>query len=245
MGTRSFVGFCQNDELKGWFNAYDGDYFGMGEKVLERYKQYDAKTLQLFFGERMLIGDLELIRDNNEDRVYIEDWMDEIFNIDWNTAYVSIIGNFDFFQGSTNTCSYVYNLDNDTVEIYHWHSKEPGFIVNRQNVDVALDMCNNWEQKYHWEKEGGNPYDFAEKEILGEHYIPVSKNHFKQNTNIFKNYEKEYRGLEVGQEIEIEGITYKICELDDIRDKVIVVSNQGEIQYAPMEKCMQFVKNKK
>lgn len=171
MSTRGFVGFRQNGVLKGWYNHFDSYYEGLGLKVLDKYRRHNNEELKRFFNSLTFspFGD------------YYENHK-IIFNLDWDEETGLILQDSTNFLNDGLFCEYgyVFNLDNDTIEVYRGLFTEPleegqkgykasdGTIyycnkvleVNRDNLKDVYKLFENaaeiWEQFEdvdYWEQE--------------------------------------------------------------------------------------------
>ena len=57
MGTRGFVGYQENGEIKGWYNHFDSYYSKLGRQVLERFETLAMDQLKVFFKSKIRIAE--------------------------------------------------------------------------------------------------------------------------------------------------------------------------------------------
>lgn len=121
MSTRGFVGFKTNSKndrdgnIFGVYNHYDSYYSGKGIKLLEIYKKTDAKTFKNIFDSIKWTDNDEV--DNMVDVV-------ELFEGLYNDK--EIYNDSDFLNdGLYCEYGYVYNLEEDSLELYRGFFTEP------------------------------------------------------------------------------------------------------------------------
>mgnify|MGYP001344734673 CR=1 FL=1 len=117
MSASGFVGYQKNKEIKGWFNFTFSYYSSLGAKLARRFQCHSKKELEDFFLNRM-----ELVEDGQE---YYDNQI-EIYEIDWGKDSIKLQDNSDFlFDGIACPFGYVFNLDNDTLDLYRGGFKKP------------------------------------------------------------------------------------------------------------------------
>lgn len=121
MSTRGFVGFktnCKNDRegnIFGVYNHYDSYYSGKGLQLLEIYKNTDKDTFKNIFNS------IEWTNDNtNANAIDVV----ELFNGLNNDEKIYNESSF-LNDGLYCEYGYVYNLENDSLELYRGFFPEP------------------------------------------------------------------------------------------------------------------------
>lgn len=148
MSTRGFVGFKKNNVIRGWYNHGDSYYKCLGLKVLEKYKKHSKEVLEKFFLEYVILTDNDKYYGNHR----------SVFNLDWEKDKVVLEEQSDFIlDGLFCEYAYVFNLDEDIVEVYRGFFKEPKkpnqkakdkyyvnnvFNITRKNVNEVEDFFN-------------------------------------------------------------------------------------------------------
>jgi len=176
MSTRGFVGFKKGNEIKGWYNHSSSYYSYLGEKILDKYEDYSHDTISDFF-----LKNITLVKNDKEDRYYQNH--KDIFDKDWFVDKVTLQDGSGFlWDGLSCEYGYVFNLDNDTVEVYRSYFTLPQERVNegkrfyesfdgtkyythhvctitRENTEQIRkmfrdedDLNENAEQNDHWEE---------------------------------------------------------------------------------------------
>lgn len=120
MSTRGFIGFKKNNnnqrnDIYGMYNHYDSYYRELGIKVLELYKNTNKETFTKIFESITWINtNMDL---NNLNAISL--FKDECKNEEIYNAYTFLN------DGLYCEYGYVYNLENDTLEIYRGFFPEP------------------------------------------------------------------------------------------------------------------------
>lgn len=120
MSTRGFIGFKTNtkknrdNNIFGVYNHYDSYYSYKGVQILDIYKETTKEDFESIFNA--------IIWSDNIDNVDIDGAL--MFNGEYDTYK---IGNDASFLNDGLFCEYgyVYNLENDTLEIYRGFFSEP------------------------------------------------------------------------------------------------------------------------
>ena len=122
MSTRGFVGFKTNSKndregnIFGVYNHYDSYYNGKGIELLEIYKKTDAKVFKDIFNSIIWSNDEEVA--NN--RVDVVELFEGLYNDK------EIYNDSDFLNdGLYCEYGYVYNLEEDSLELYRGFFEEP------------------------------------------------------------------------------------------------------------------------
>lgn len=118
MSTRGFVGFKKDNNIRGWYNHHDSYYSGLGVDVLEKFKKYNNKELKNFFNS------VKLISEDLQDEYY--DNHKAIFDMDWKNLQEVILQDGTDFLNDGLFCEYgyVFNLDDDTLDVYRGFFEE-------------------------------------------------------------------------------------------------------------------------
>ncbi len=110
MGTRGFVGFIQNKEIKGWYNHFDSYPSGLGELIVEHTNELTKEQLTEFFTKKLTFVEA------NDDK-YREEYMNhkKVFEIDWTKDNIRLQDGGDFYKDAL-FCEYSYIFDLDAKE---------------------------------------------------------------------------------------------------------------------------------
>lgn len=121
MSTRGFVGFktnCKNDRegnIFGVYNHYDSYYDGKGLQLLEIYKNTDKNTFKNIFDSIQWTTDTT--KDNDIDAIELFSGLNNNVEIYNECRFLN--------DGLYCEYGYVYNLEDDSLELYRGFFKEP------------------------------------------------------------------------------------------------------------------------
>lgn len=119
MSTRGFIGYKKDNKVKGWYNHFDSYYSDLGVRVLEKYMETYKPQLEDFFLNRV-----EFIEVDEKDEYYQNH--KEVMDLDWKTDNIKLQDATDFlFDGTFCEYGYVFNLDDDTLEVYRGFFDKP------------------------------------------------------------------------------------------------------------------------
>ena len=119
MSTRGLVGFKKKNKIQGWYNHFDSYYSELGINVLSKYNKHTQQELNNFF------NNITFVEDDVGDRFYENH--KTIFSEDWSQQKVFILQDGSDFINDGLFCEYAYifDLDNDTVNVYRGFFEEP------------------------------------------------------------------------------------------------------------------------
>jgi len=119
MSTRGFIGYKKNGIIKGWYNHNDSYYSYVGLKVLEKFNNNSSIILDNFFTKNLKLYDDEKFYENHK----------KVFSLNWKTDSIKLEVYNDFLDdGLDCEYGYVFNLDEDIVEVYRG-----GFKIEQYN----------------------------------------------------------------------------------------------------------------
>ena len=142
MGTRGFIGYKKDGEIKGFYNHNDSYYSYLGLKVLDNFKKYSNEEIEHFFTEKV-----EFIKNDTEDKYYENHR--KIWEIDWLTDTIKLQDGTGFLWDSL-FCEYgyVYNLDAKVLEIYRGFFKKPQLEKDAKKYKVKEIFIKNEKEQY-------------------------------------------------------------------------------------------------
>ena len=128
-----FVGYKKNGVIEGFKNNFESDYRRLGLKVLSKFEIHSNEELQNFFINKLnfslQIGGTHYF---NQKLIWTENWL---------LNGVKIKPDNDFLFEDQCHFGYVYNLDDDTLDIYrglfdHPQSKKEQEILKIKNIFI-------------------------------------------------------------------------------------------------------------
>lgn len=178
MSTRGFVGFKKDSSIRGWYNHFDSYYSELGVNVLEKFKKHNDKELKDFF------NNVKLISNDIQDKYYSNHKI--VFDMNWEEVQeVTLQDGTDFLDdGLFCEYGYVFDLDNNTLDVYRGFFKEAqdehqeGVVaydgtvyytnkvltVDRNNIELAEVIFKNESSIY----EQLEDYSYWEQEYLSQ-----------------------------------------------------------------------------
>lgn len=118
MSTRGFVGFKHNKKApKGWYNHSDSYPSYLGDSVVTKAMTHTRDELLAFFNSVKFLND-ETLYDNHKSIFDFEVW-------DCLSEWQIMDGGTFYKDGLFCEWSYIFNFDNDTLEIYKGFGVKP------------------------------------------------------------------------------------------------------------------------
>lgn len=175
MATRGFVGYQLQKVIRGWYNHFDSYYSELGIAVLDKFERHTREELLDFFTRRLKL-------EPDEDGFLSVNAQNPL-TIDWSTGYIAVPDASDFLNnGLFCEYGYVFNLDNDELDVYRGFFKAPqrqgqgyfeGFdgyythrvlTISRRDIAAARQVFMMYEELPDWTHELYGPY--PERELL-------------------------------------------------------------------------------
>lgn len=138
MSTRGFIGFkTKENSIFGTYNHYDSYYSNAGIKILNIYKNTDKITFNKIFN----------CIDWSSNDCYNND-INFIDVLNGSYKHIAVSNDCDFLNnGLFCEYGYVYNLENDTLEIYRGLFKEPQIGYDKDSGYEAYDKTKYYVHK--------------------------------------------------------------------------------------------------
>ena len=117
MSTRGFVGYRLNKKApKGFYNHSDSYPSCLGDAVVEKAMTHSRDELLAFFKRIKFIKNDQDAYENHK----------EVFELDWSKDSTTLEDGGTFYKdGLFAEWSYIFNFDNNTLEVYKGFGKEP------------------------------------------------------------------------------------------------------------------------
>jgi hypothetical protein len=179
MIKRAFIGYLKGIKTKGWIDTRYGNYSAAGLEVLHKYEKHNPIELNNFFLNIISFRDDRELKD-----------MEKVFDKDWTKNYVEVTNSPNFLNyGKDCDFGYIYNLNEDKVEVYRGgflepdYEDQPGqwddrtdkkyytkhmFDITRDNIDKVKEMFT--EEDYMIETYGKNDIYWDKNYMLGKYH---------------------------------------------------------------------------
>jgi hypothetical protein len=171
MATSGFVGYKENGIIKGYFNLINSQYNELGLKVLQKFNDHSKKELEHFFKNKL----------NFSTRIEIDVIFNQkyIWECDWLKQNITIKEDHHFLFDDMCCYGYVYNLDDDSLDLYRGLFKQPQTIKEQNELKIKKIFVD--EEKKHFTHQ----------------VYSIKRNEIKKIEKLFLNWdsiEKIYKG---------------------------------------------------
>lgn len=168
MGTRAFIGYRSDYGYKGFSIPNDGDYECTGMKILDKFEEYSKNELKDFFLKRVyFLGDEEELMVNTEGEFWLADWSKDELILEEENEFLN--------NGLFCDFGYIFDLENDRLELYRGGYEEPQKISN--------DLLRGYKELF-------NTYML---EMYTHLTFVVERNDIEKTKKLFRNWSKLYR----------------------------------------------------
>jgi hypothetical protein len=123
-----FVGYKKNGIIKGYFNLMNSQYGELGLKVLKKFNVHSKEELEHFFTNK-----LSFTTQYANELLFNQKY---IWECNWLNENIIVKEDHKFLFDESCYYGYIYNLDNDSLDLYRGLFKQPQTIKERNELKM-------------------------------------------------------------------------------------------------------------
>ena len=128
ISTSGFVGYKKNGIIKGFYNMVNSQYGELGLEVLGKFNIHSKEELKHFFTNK-----LNLSVQGQKEHLFNQKY---IWRSNWLVQDIKMKDDHNFLYNKFCSFGYVYNLDDDTLDLYRGFFKHPQTMKEQNKLKI-------------------------------------------------------------------------------------------------------------